>query len=731
MNWKYWGEPFAKTFMKMEGQHQALRIALGIKSAVEMLDVTLKPEEVIIGDPIKRSIVGYSFGAGISVDSGLAHECIKEEKDESIVREIEEILKYFEGHNTIQKIRDSQTEEEKKCGGMRVFWAGEWGGHTLLDYKLLLQQGTTGLKCIVTERMKTAVEKVEVDWLNSLIIICEALELFAEKYADKAKEMQSLAQSEEEIIALEEIENLCRRVPRLPAASWREALQSFWFAFIFDGVDSPGRFDQYMYPYLKASLDNKEISKEEAQILLEKLWLCFEAVRAWNLCVGGQTVEGQDAANELSYMILDTAKKYKFEAPNLTMRCHKGTPEMLWDKALEVINTGIGMPALYNDEVVIPALQRFGIPLEDARDYAMNGCNQIDIQGKSYMGLEDGELNLLKCLELALNRGNCRLTGEKLGPDTGDPVYFESFEQVMEAYKTQVNYFTKMLTDVANKSQRVYAEHGLNPFRSLLVSDCIKNARDFRAGGPRYNHGQVLTEGIANTADSLAAIKKFVFDEKLLSMNSLLEALNKNFEGFEGLRRNLQTKGSFYGNDEEKADSIAAEVVNHFFSELMKYKTYRGGIYGGGCSTFTRCPVFGKFVAATPDGRLSMTSVADSAGASQGKDKKGPTALLNSAAKVDLSLALSGYVVNIKFQKSMFDSKDTYVKLKFLFKTYFKNGGQQLQINVLDAEELKKAKEDPEKYKSLVVRVGGFSAYFVDLDKELQEDIIIRTSHGA
>lgn len=731
MDWKYWGEPFAKTFMKMEGQHQALRIASGIKSAVEAVNVTLKPEEVIVGNLLERSIVGYSFGAGISVDSGLAQEWIKGEEDESIVREIEGILKYFKGHNTIQKIRDSQTEVEKKCGGMRVFWAGEWGGHTLLDYKILLQQGTAGLKSIVTERMKTAVEKAEVDWLNSLIIICEALELLAEKYADKAREMQSTAKSEKERTALKEIENLCRRVPRLPASSWREALQSFWFAFVFDGVDSPGRFDQYMYPYFKKSLDSGEMSKNEVQSLLEKLWLHFEKVRAWNLCVGGQTAEGKDATNELTYMILDAAKKYKFEAPNLTMRCHKDTPERLWDKALEVINTGIGMPALYNDEVVIPALQRFGIPLEDSRDYAMNGCNQIDIQGKSYMGLEDGELNLLKCLELALNRGKCRLTGEKLGPDTGDPASFESFEQVMEAYKTQVNYFTKMLTDVANKSQRVYAEHGPNPFRSLLVSDCIKNAKDFRAGGPRYNHGQVLTEGIANTADSLAAIKRFVFDEKLLTMDSLLEALDKNFEGFESLRRSLQTKGNFYGNDEEQVDSIAAEVVNHFFTELMKYRTYRGGIYGGGCSTFTRCPAFGKLVAATPDGRFSMTPVADSAGASQGMDKKGPTALLNSVSKVDLSLALSGYVVNIKFQKSMFNDENTYAKLKFLFKTYFKNGGQQLQINVLDTEELRKAKENPEKYKNLVVRVGGFSAYFVDLDKDLQQDIIARTSHGA
>ena len=260
---------------------------------------------------------------------------------------------------------------------------------------------------------------------------------------------------------------------------------------------------------------------DEAQRLLEKVWIRFEKVRAWNLCIGGQKADGEDATNELSYMILDVAKKYGYQAPNLTMRCHKNTPLSLWDKAIEVVCSGIGMPAFYNDEVVIPAMMRFGIPLQDARDYAMNGCNQIDIQGKSHMGLEDGELNLLKCLELALNRGKCRLTGQQLGPDTGDPCGFKTFDQVMDAYKRQVEYFTRMLTDVANRSQKVYAVYAPNPFRSLLVSDCIEKCRDFKDGGPRYNHGQILTEGIANTADSLAAIKRLVFEEKRLSMSRL------------------------------------------------------------------------------------------------------------------------------------------------------------------------------------------------------------------
>jgi pyruvate formate-lyase/glycerol dehydratase family glycyl radical enzyme len=730
MGWRYWGEPFAKTYMAMEGRHQALRIACGIKAAVEAMPIRLNPENAIIGAVMEKAIVTYSFGAGISVNYGLAEELLQAEMDDTVISEVKKIIEYFGKENTLNKIADTANEEEKKCGSKKVFWAGGWGGHTLLDYQSLLAMGTIGLKQKIRRRMEGTEKTSELEWLEALLVICEALERFAQRYAEAVSALLAVERDVDRIKELDEMDRICRKVPARPAQTWREALQAFWFAFVFDGVDSPGRFDQYMIPYLKYSLHSGEMSQDEAQILLEKLWLRFEEVRAWNLCIGGQTPDGNDATNELSYMILETAGKYGFQAPNLTMRCHKGTPEKLWSKAFEVIRTGIGMPALYNDEVVIRALQRFGIPLEDARDYAMNGCNQIDIQGKSYMGLEDGELNLLKCLELALNQGRCRLTGEMLGLDTGDPTRFESFEQVMAAYKQQVSYFTKMLTDVANKSQKVYAGHAPNPYRSLMVADCIDKIRDFREGGPRYNHGQILTEGIANTADSLAAIKKVVFEKRLLSMKELLEALDNNFEKDPGMRKLLQTQAGHFGNDDAEVDTICSDIVGHFFQELMLYRTFRGGVYGGGCSTFTRAPEWGSKVGATPDGRLARTPVADSSGAVQGRDVKGPTALLNSSAKVDHTLAQSGYVLNLKFEKSTFCREGAGSKFIGLIKTFFHKGGQQVQVNVTSREDLLAAREKPEDYKNLVVRVGGFSGYFVELDRALQEDVIARTSHG-
>jgi pyruvate formate-lyase/glycerol dehydratase family glycyl radical enzyme len=729
MNLKYWGEPFAKTYMALECKHQAYRIAYGIKNAVETMPVHLDADDTFAGNPFERSIVSYNFGTGISIDHELTNLLIENENNTDVINEIQKILEYFKGESTIEKIRNTLTDEEKKCGYMKVFWAGEWGGHTLLDYHSLLTLGTSGLKSKIADRMALTQKKNELEWLEALITICEALEIFARRYADEAHRILNSTEDPIKRSELETIEKICRKVPFAPAGTWREALQSFWMAFVFDGVDSPGRFDQYMIPYLRNSISSGEIDKTEAQHLLEKLWMCLKKTRAWNLCIGGQIPDGSDATNELSFMILDVAEKYRFQTPNLTMRCHSGTPEALWDKAIKVLQSGIGMPAFYNDDIVITTLSNYGISIEDARDYALNGCNQIDISGKSYMGLEDGELNLLKCFELATNRGCCRITGERLGPDTGDPCSFSHFEQLMDAYKTQVNYFTKLLVSTANKSQKVYADHGPNPFRSLLVSDCIEKAMDFRNGGPRYNHGQVLTEGIANTADSLSTIKKLVYEKKLFTMADLLKALDANFKGFEEMKSILISKGEHYGNDSEYVDSIACEIITHFFSELSKYKTYRGGIYGGGCSTYTRAPEFGKFVGATPDGRLSLSAVADSAGSMQGMDRNGPTALLNSVAKIDHSWTLSGYVLNLKFDKALVNQKGASENLKALIKTFFIKGGQQIQVNVTSTQDLLAARKNPEDYKSLIVRVGGFSAYFVDLSRELQDDIIARTSH--
>jgi formate C-acetyltransferase len=359
----------------------------------------------------------------------------------------------------------------------------------------------------------------------------------------------------------------------------------------------------------------------------------------------------------------------------------------------------------------------------------MNGCNQIDIQGRSHMGLEDGELSLVKCLELALNDGCCPVHRRQVGPHTGDPRSFSAFEDLLDAYKQQVAFFTERIVQTANSSQEVYGTHAPDPFRSLLIEGCVERGRDFKAGGPLYNHAQVLTQGIANAVDSLAAVKVLVYDRHEVDMDQLLRALQANFEGYEPLRRKLLACPK-YGNGDGWVDALAADVVEHFFAELMRYRTWRGGgVYGGGSSVFVRGVEFGRNVAATPDGRLAFTPLADSVGPVQGRDVRGPTAVMNSVAAVDSSLFQSGYVLNMRFARPVFASDDALAKFEALVRGFFAQKGQQVQVNVVDAEALRCAKERPEEYRGLVVRVGGFSEYFVNLSAALQDEIISRTEH--
>jgi len=746
MPYRYWGEPFARSYMQNEHLAQPLRIALAVQAAWREMPLDVHPEQTFVGHAWKPCVAGYHFGSGVFCREELARELLQTESDPAVREHIQQILDYFRGKTTHALISAALRERGLE-GAEGVFWAGGWGGHTLPDYGKALHLGAVGLKAEVERHASLRGFDLEApppldgpppygspeyirQWYQSLRVTCDTLCIVGDRFAQEALRR---AEQETDLATrrqLVQIASVCSRVPRNPASTWREALQAFWLLFCFDGIDSPGRFDQYMYPFYRASIDSGEITPDEAFNLLEQLWFRFEEVRAWNLCVSGQTPDGEDATNELSYMILELCKKHQFRAPNITMRVHPKTPARLWRLACESIATGVGMPALYNDEAVIPALQRFGIPLEHARDYAMNGCNQIDIQGKSHMGLEDGELSLVKCLELALNNGFCPVHKRQVGPRTGDPRTFTSFDDLMRAYKAQVEHFTKRIADIANTSQELYAHHAPEAFRSLLTEGCIEKGLDFKAGGPLYNHAQVLTQGIANAADSLAAIKILVYEKQEVTMDQLLAALSANFEGFEDLRQKL-LRCPKYGNDDDRVDSIAKEIVEHFFTELMKYRTWRGGgIYGGGSSVFVRGIPFGQNVGATPDGRPAGAPLADSVGPSQGRDKNGPTAVLNSVAKIDSSLYQSGYVLNLRFAKSLLNGDAALSKLEALIKGFFAAGGQQVQINVLNAEDLRRAKENPEQYRNLVVRVGGFSDYFVNLSPELQDEIITRTEHG-
>ena len=497
----------------------------------------------------------------------------------------------------------------------------------------------------------------------------------------------------------------------------------FWLSFVFLDVDSPGLFDYALGAYYEND------DPEDRYACLAQLWELFRKTRTWNLCVGRSDEFGGDHTCALTYDVLRMAREKKYDTPNLTLRVHPGTPEALWKAAAETLATGIGMPAIYNDECVCPALEAVGVPASDSHLYCMNGCNQIDIFGKSHMGLEDGEISVAKALEFALFGGVCKFSEEKLGLGTGDAAKFETFDQLMDAYKKQIEYLADYITSTSNKAQEIFAEWAPNPWKSVIVQGCIEKGLDYKNRGPIYGHGQVLTEGLPDTADSLAAVKHYVFDEKKYTMAQLVDALDKDFEGYDELWHDLSSWHKF-GNDLDDVDEIYAEITDHLYRYFQTKKTFRGGVFGVGCSTFHRAPNYGFHLGALPNGKKKGEKLlADSIGATPGCDKCGPTALLNSVMRGNQYLATSGNVMQMKFNKAQFGTGAGMAAFIALAKTYFAGGGQTLQINVVSREELLDAQIHPEKHENLIVRVGGFSQYFVKLPPPLQENIIARSEN--
>ncbi len=724
-SWLEWlgkADPFSAGYLSCDSEYHAVRLAHALRSYCANIPAVIGQDDRIVGRTGSAGVGGFGYGSGIRCNAGVAEEL--KQKFPEWEEYLDELVEFWRGWVPGSRMRFP--EDEHFLSGQNVYWAG-WGGHSILGFQQVLAEGTEGIRETIRRYRAAETDPRKRAFREALLVVCDGIDAFAENYAMTAAQMAKDNASGDRKDDLAAIAERCSRVPRYGARTFPEAIQSFWFIHLLEGTDSPGRFDQYMLPYYKRDVDSGRLTKDEAQDWVDHLWKRFNDTRSWNVCVGGLRPDGSDGTNDLTYMALEATRRIQKVAPNLSLRLHKDSPPALWSKALEVIETGVGMPALYNDDLFVPALMRYGISEEDARDYALNGCSQVDIQGRSHMGLEDGEMNLLKCLELALHDGFDPNTQHQTGPHTGDPRAFTSFYQLWEAYTAQVEYFSKRLTHAANVVQKAHAETSPNLIRSLFVEDCIQKGQDFKAGGPRYNHGQILTQGIANTADSLAAIRKLVFEEECISMDELLEAIDQDFPD-ESFRQMLLQEAPKFGNDDDYVDNLAIQVIDHFYRHLNTYHTWRGGMFAGGSIVFTRAISFGSRVGATPDGRRAYTPLADSVGPVQGRDISGPTAMFNSAAKVPQILAQSAYVLNVKFTPELIqENRD---KVIAMFQTYFRRGGQQIQINVVDKEMLLRAKGNPEQYGSLVVRVGGYSDYFVRLSPALQNDVIARTEQA-
>lgn len=716
-------EPFAYGFKNADisvvspEYEREYRIACGMKSLCENVKLTINPEDWFAGPCCHYADIGiyYSRGNGACSREGIINA--KKEKYPEFADELEALRAEFEKTSIGYHRNRAMTPLQHKLDEARCCW-GTGGGHANPDYEMLLRVGTTGIRERVA--LFKGIHKEKEGFYLSLEVALQTIEILAARYKKIAEKMLPDA-NEKDAAVLKRIISAFENVPYNQPRNFFEACQFFWLAYSFIDNDSPGLFDYAMGRYYEND------DPDDRYECLKKLWMLFKRVRAWNLCVGGSDEHWNDMSCALTYDVLRVARELRINTPNITMRFHRNSPERAWREAAETIATGIGMPAIYNDECVCVALEAIGIPPSDSHLYCMNGCNQIDIFGKSHMGLEDGEICVAKALEFALFNGVNKKTNEKLGLETGLAEKFETYDELKQAYFKQVEYLLDNAIDISLKTQRIFAVTGPNPWLSLLIQGCIEKGLDYKNRGPYYGHGQILTEGLPDTADSLAAIKHYVYDEKKYTMAQLVDALDKDYEGYDELYKDFSTYHKF-GNDIDDVDEIYAEITDHIYRYAQTKETFRGGVFGMGCSTFERAARYGGALGALPNGkRFNDTTLADSIGPVPGCDVKGPTAVLNSVLKCNQFLATSGNVLQMKFNKSQFNTETGINTFVALAKTYFRMGGQTLQVNVLSPEELLDAYENPEKHKNLIVRVGGFSDYFVELDRGLQENIIKRS----
>ncbi len=630
-------------------------------------------------------------------------------------------------------------DEYIAAGSEGAVWSpGIAENHTVLGYEKVLRLGFSGILAEIKERL------VNLDWndgasvkrkllLECAYTVAESACTLGSRYQKKAEEKLKNCLSYDHAQDLNKIIGVLGRVPFAPAQTFHEAVQSLWFAHIIntweDGINanSIGRIDQILYPYYKKDIEEGRITREEAFELLCCLWIkLYRDYDVQQAMIGGVDQNGEDASNELSYMILDVTDAMDF-VRCLSVRLHKGSPQKLIKRALEIVGKGNGIPFFFNDDVLIPALVSNGIALRDARDYAAIGCVEITIPGKANPHAVSNRINLLKCLELALNDGVSLTSGEQAGPKTGSVSKMTCMQDVVAAYKKQAEYFTGI---ACFESNRLELQNSLTLpmiYKSILTEGCFESGRDFNDGGAKYNYHESMPMGIPNVADSLAALQKLVFENKKYTLSEVADILKGNFAD-ETVRQEFLNRAPKFGNDDDLVDSYAARVMEHFCKSLKDIKGISGLGFFAQPFTFLWLVEAGSMTAATPDGRREGENIAYSISPMQGRDSNGLTSVLNSIAKLPSQMAAGSTSAIIEVDPKLFE-KDKIDQMVIMLHTAFERGVGQLQFNVTNAETLRKAQAEPEKYQNLAVRVSGFSQRFCLLDKKLQDHIIARTKH--
>lgn len=796
-----------------------MRRARVVEKIFNELPVTIRPDELIVGavtiNPRSTEICPeFSYDWVEKEFNTMEHRVA----DPFIIpkktaEDLHEAFKYWPGKTTSSLAASYMSEGTKESMASGVFTVGNYFyggvGHVSVDYGKILKIGFRGIINLVTRQLED-LDRSEPGYIkkeqfyNAVIISYQAAIKFAHRYAQEASRLAPLESNPTRKRELEQIAQNCTRVPENGASNFWEACQTFWFLQSMLQIESsghsisPGRFDQYMYPYLAA---DTSISKEFAQELVDCCWIKLNDINKTrdeisaqafagyavfqNLCVGGQTEDGRDATNPLTYMCMEATAHVRLPQPSFSIRVWQGTPDEFLFRACELVRMGLGVPAMYNDEVIIPALQNRGVSLHDARDYCIIGCVEPQAPHRTEGWHDAAFFNVAKVLEITLNNG--RVGSKQLGPVTGEMTGYASIDDFFTAFKKQMAHFVHQLVEACNSVDIAHGERCPLPFLSALVDDCIGRGKSLQDGGAIYNFTGPQAFGIADTGDSVYAIQKQVFEDRKLSMTELKNALDANFghdigsaphatggksslgeqEIHEMVKRIISQHGSLdpaaiknevyrqlasstsaapagnnprfeeirhilenspcFGNDIDEVDLVARKCALIYCQEVEKYTNPRGGQFQAGIYPVSANVLFGKDVAALPDGRMAKEPLADGVSPRQGKDTQGPTAAANSVAKLDHFIASNGTLYNQKFLPSSLAGEQGLRHFSGLVRNYFDKKGMHVQFNVIDRKTLIEAQNNPQQHQDLVVRVAGYSAQFVVLAKEVQDDIISRT----
>lgn len=800
-----------ESYMKTEDKPIITMRAEAFAHILENIPIVIRDNELIVGSTTKsprgcQVFPEFSF-------SWLESEFDTIEKrsaDPFYISEetkvaLKNAYKYWHGKTTSELATSYMNPDTIKAIEHNIFTPGNYYyngvGHVTVCYDKILEIGYEGIIKEAQDELKLC-RVSDMDYvsksqfLNSVILSCKAVINYAKRYSVLAKKLAEKCIDKKRKKELEVISKNCDRVPAKGARNFYEACQSFWFVQMLLQLESsghsisPGRFDQYMYPYYELSTKNGEITKEEAQELIDCIWVKLNELNKvrdsasaegfagyglfQNLILGGQDEEGLDVTNDLSYMCIEASLHIMLPQPSLSVRVWNKTPHDFLVKAVTLTKTGIGLPAYYNDEVIIPSLVNRGLTLSDAREYNIIGCVEPQKAGKTEGWHDAAFFNMCRPLELVFENGIDN--GELIGISTGDITKMNSFEEVYEAYKKQMNYFIELLVNACNSIDIAHKERCPLPYLSSMIDDCIKRGKSVQEGGAVYNYTGPQGFGIANVADSLYAINELVFNKKELTLEEYREALRDNYG--KGISKNKienitmqivknllnksikltedeilkvvnivkklmtvseEKKKKYeelldkineipkFGNDIKEVDNFAREVAYSYTKPLENYKNPRGGQYQAGLYPVSANVPLGAQTGATPDGRLAYTPIADGVSPTAGKDVKGPTAAANSVSKLDHSIASNGTLFNQKFHPSALSGRAGLENFVAYIRGFFDQKGSHIQFNVVSRETLLDAQKNPEQYKTLVVRVAGYSALFTSLSRSLQDDIINRT----